>query len=118
VARTARDPRADAATAIARLRSTSGRWIAITGSTLDGPDGHVAVVLQQASLGQMLPAAAAWFRLTKREADVLRLTSQGGTAREMSRTLQMSEHTLNDHLTTIYRKANVRGRDELLALLT
>ena len=118
VARAARDPRADGTVAIARLRTTSGRWLAITGSVLEATPGHVAVVLQQASLGQVLPPAAAWFRLTPRETDVVRLLSDGVSSRAMAQTLQMSQHTVNDHLTSIYRKAGVRGRDELLALLT
>jgi len=118
VARVARDPHAPTRPPTARLRSGSGRWIAITASQLDGTTGHVAVVLQQASLGQMLPAAAAWFRLTPRETDVLRLASHGGSARSVARSLRLSQYTVNDHLTSIYRKAGVRGRDGLLDLIT
>ena len=118
VARAARGQGTHETAPIARLRTSSGCWIAITGSVLDAPAGHVAVILQQASLGQVLPAASAWFRLTSREAEVLRLLSHGGTSRAMAQALHMSQHTVNDHLTAIYRKAGVRGRDELLALLT
>jgi len=35
----------------------------------------------------------------------------------VARSLAISPHTVDDHLKSIYRKADVRGRDELLALL-
>jgi DNA-binding CsgD family transcriptional regulator len=48
---------------------------------------------------------------------VLQLLASGLSAKQLARTLALSVLTLNEHLRSIYRKADVRGRDELLTLL-
>jgi DNA-binding CsgD family transcriptional regulator len=45
------------------------------------------------------------------------LAALGLPARHLSRRLSLSELTVNGHLGSIYRKAGVSGRDELLARL-
>ena len=62
----------------------------------------------------MLPAFAAWCGLTDRETDVLRLLVQGLAAKQIARRLGISVLTVGDHQRSLYRKAGVRGRDELV----
>lgn len=101
-----------------RIRTASGRWLMVHGTrTADAP-GRVAVILQPAAVSQVLPAVAAWLRLTPRETQVLALVSRGLAAKEMARELQLSVLTLNDHLASIFCKAGVSGRHELMATLT
>jgi DNA-binding CsgD family transcriptional regulator len=89
----------------------------VSGNKVDAGDVHVAVVLRPGDVHTVAPAFAAWCGLTTREGQVLHLLASGLSAKQMARTLALSVLTLNDHLRSIYRKADVRGRDELLALL-
>lgn len=51
-------------------------------------------------------------RLTKREKDVLNLLVQGNTNKEMADTLFISEKTVKNHLTSIFRKLSVKDRTQ------
>jgi DNA-binding CsgD family transcriptional regulator len=102
--------------AISRIRTARGFWLAITGSRLDASD-DVAVVVQRATAHQLVPALAEWHGLTPRERDVLGCVLDGLPTKLIARRLELSPYTVNDHLTAIYRKVDVRGRDELMASL-
>lgn len=47
--------------------------------------------------------------LTEREHEVARLAAEGKTRREISEVLQLSEHTVKNHLTHIFDKLNITG---------
>lgn len=55
-------------------------------------------------------------RLTPKELEVLNLLSRGYTNRELARELFISPKTLQNHLTAIYRKLDVKNRTEAIAL--
>jgi DNA-binding CsgD family transcriptional regulator len=80
--------------------------------------GEVAVTLQPATTGQLLPAVAAWYGLTPREHTVVEQVLDGRSGKQISRSLELSQHTVNDHLKAVYRKIRVNGRDELAATLS
>ncbi|HZU54636.1 MAG TPA: helix-turn-helix transcriptional regulator [Actinocrinis sp.] len=80
--------------------------------------GEVAVTIQAAGTGQLLPAVAAWYGLTPRERTVIDQVLDGRSSKQISHTLDLSQHTTNDHLKAIYRKIRVNGRDELVATLS
>ncbi|MCW3043539.1 MAG: DNA-binding response regulator, partial [Actinobacteria bacterium] len=48
--------------------------------------------------------------LTPREKEVLRLLSEGLSARQMARRLDLSERTINTHVANVYRKLAVSNR--------
>ncbi|WP_374455515.1 LuxR C-terminal-related transcriptional regulator [Nocardioides sp.] len=98
----------------AAVRTISGRWLEVSGHALPGGEADVAVVLQPAGVPLLLDAVAAGHRLTPREHRVLVLAARGLTSRSIARELDISPWTVNDHLSSIYRKCGVRGRDELL----
>lgn len=52
--------------------------------------------------------------LTTREQDVLRLFSRGLSYREAAEVLQISEHTIRDHVKATYRKLSVHSRSEAI----
>ena len=70
-----------------------------------------------ATRGPWPPAFAAWCGLTSRETQVLAGLADGLATKALARSLSISPQTVDDHLKSIYRKAHVHGRDELLALL-
>ncbi len=52
--------------------------------------------------------------LTKREIEILAMVSNGGTTREVSQALYLSEHTVRPHLHNIIQKPHVRNRLEAI----
>ncbi len=52
------------------------------------------------------------YELTDRERDVLRALVEGGTKKEMGKSLFVSEHTIDSHLRSIYQKLHVHSRTE------
>ena len=100
---------------LARIRTRSGRWLSLAACPLGG--GRVAVVLQPATSDQLLPAMAAWHEFTPRQLDVLHLLEQARPIKQIARRLQLSPHTVEDHLKTLYRKTGTNSQQELLAAL-
>jgi DNA-binding CsgD family transcriptional regulator len=100
---------------LARIRTRSGRWVSLAACPLGG--GRVAVVVQPAATDQLLPAMAAWHGFTPRQVDVLRLLLQAHSVKQIARRLQLSPHTVEDHLKTLYRKTGTNSQQELLAIL-
>ena len=68
------------------------------------------------------PQELAWLRvsaygLSERERAVVGLVVQGASTREISRSLYISEYTVQDHLSNIFDKVGVRGRRALIKRL-
>jgi DNA-binding CsgD family transcriptional regulator len=101
---------------LTRIRCRSGSWLSVSANKLDD-HGRVAVLLTPATPTQLVPALAAWYRLTPREHDVLDLAIDGYPRKQIARRLQLSTYTVTGHLEQIYRKTNTTCRDDLLASL-
>lgn len=102
---------------ICRVRMPGGGWLVASGTWVDCGDVAVAVVLSGGDARTVAPAFAAWCGLTRREGQVLDLLAEGRSTRAVARAMAISPLTVEGHLKSVYRKAGVRGRDELLALL-
>ena len=103
-----------------RVRGRSGRWLALYGSLTepsgDRPGETVIVI------GPAKPEEVAWlnvaaYGLSPREEEIVGLLVRGFTSSQISRTLFISEHTVQRHLSNIFEKVGVRSRKTLLKRL-
>jgi DNA-binding CsgD family transcriptional regulator len=99
----------------AMIRCCSGRWLMVGGCHLN--NGQIAVVLQPPTPQQRLPVFAALHDLTPRQCDILELLVAGYALRSIARRLNISEHTVDDHLKSMYRKTSTNSRADLAARL-
>ncbi|MFG2334052.1 LuxR C-terminal-related transcriptional regulator [Streptomyces sp. NPDC048604] len=110
----------DHGTARVRIRTTENRWLVCHASCLDGPAGRpgpVALVVEPATPSDLAVLIADAYAFTPRELQIAQLLTRGMTTAEIAATLVISPHTVRDHLKTVYAKAGVSSRGELVARL-
>jgi DNA-binding NarL/FixJ family response regulator len=104
-----------------RVRARSGRWLtlhaSLTESTHLGHPNETVVVIEPARPQEVAWLNAAAHGLTPREEDVVKLVVRGFSTREISRTLYISEYTVQRHLQNSFEKVGVKSRRELLKRL-
>jgi DNA-binding CsgD family transcriptional regulator len=103
-----------------RVQTRSGRWLTFHGARTEPRDGRGSetMVIVEPSRPQEL----AWLRvsaygLSERERAVVDLVVQGLSTREISQTLYISKHTVQEHLSNAFDKVGVRGRRALVKRL-
>ena len=102
------------------VRARSGRWLALHGArTEPRPDrgSETMIVIEPAE-----PREVSWLRtsaygLSDREREVVDLVVRGLTTKQISRTLFITEYTVQDHLSNVFDKVEVRGRRALVKRL-
>jgi len=108
--------RDDPSGAHALERAVDGRWVRIEAARLEGrADGQVAVTLRAATATETFDLLCRAYALSPRERDVVAALIAGLDTRAVSQRLFISAHTVQDHLKSVFRKAGVRSRRELLA---
>jgi len=103
-----------------RVRARSGRWLTLYGSltepTSDGPCGTV-IVIEPTKPEEVAWLNVAAYGLSLREEEVLKLVARGCSTAQISRSLYVSEYTVQNHLSNIFDKVGVRSRKELIRRL-
>lgn len=114
--RTAEEPARPGEVAMARVLARGGAWVILHGACLMAcGKPRVAVIIesaQPASIGELLMAV---WDLTPREQEVTRLILQGAATEQIAKQLVISVHTVRQHLKSIFGKARVSSRRDLVA---
>ena len=97
-----------------RLRTRSGVWLSMHGSLLQGTE-NLAVVIEPAKGGDVAPLIVEAYGLTQRELDVTRAIARGLGTAEIAEHLFVSQHTVRDHVKSVFEKVGVSSRGELVA---
>jgi DNA-binding CsgD family transcriptional regulator len=104
-----------------RLRDQRGRWVVLHASAmtshLEPSRDSVAVVIEPAKSSEIAPIIIEAYSLTPRERDVVAALASGDTTSEIAARLFMSQHTVRDHIKTVFEKVGVSSRAELVAKL-
>ena len=69
-----------------------------------------------ATKAEPTPEENVWFQLTTRERDVMRLLAEGHSNLEIAQKLFLSEKTIRNHISNIYRKLQITSRGEAILL--
>ncbi len=80
-----------------------------------GGEGIVSVTIENAAPGDLVPILLDSYGLSERETDIVFLVCRGISTKEMAAELSISVHTVRDHLKSIFEKAGVNSRGELVA---
>jgi DNA-binding CsgD family transcriptional regulator len=102
-----------------RAHLAHGAWLTLRAARIgtDTPAGarDIAVGIEVTSPRDRVTLFGRAFGLTGREAELLRHLATGADTRDLSRLMFVSEHTVQDHLKSIFNKTGIRGRRALLA---
>lgn len=100
----------------ARVPMTNGRWAFVQGVvTGTNRDSRVTVIIQPAHPDRIAPLLMSIYGLTLREQEVTQRVMRGGSTTELAKALGLSPTTVQQHLKSIFEKADVNSRGELVA---
>jgi len=101
--------------AMARVLTRSGMWVVLHGAALQtGSELRVAVIVEPAHPARITELLMSAYGLTDREQEVTRLVLQGDSTAQIATDLALSPHTVQQHLKSVFDKAGVRSRRDLV----
>jgi DNA-binding CsgD family transcriptional regulator len=102
----------------ARAPVGAGEWICVEAARLgDDSDDDIAVTIGPVDQRERRSLFCRAHRLSERETEVVHHLADGDDTRTLAARLYLSEHTVQDHLRSVFAKTGVRSRRELLALV-
>jgi DNA-binding CsgD family transcriptional regulator len=104
---------------IARLlaRTRSGRWVALHGTQSEPSatrESETTIIIEPARPRELFWLRTSAYSLSEREREIVDLIVRGLSTEEISKTLYISEYTVQDHLSNVFDKVGVRGRRALV----
>ena len=102
----------------ARVHLTQGVWLTLRASRIGElvpvTDRDIAVTIESTSPAERLELYIRVCGLSSREAELLTHLATGADTRTIACAMYLSEHTIQDHLKSIFAKCHVRNRRTLL----
>ncbi len=115
----AREAGADANPPRARVHLGGGHWLTLRAARMDSAqpvaERDIAVSIETTAPGDRVSLFARACGLSSREAELLGQVVTGASTRDIARLMFLSEHTVQDHLKSIFAKTATRTRQTLLA---
>ena len=105
----------------ARAHVRDGRWVTVRAARFgqSGAAGSdIAVTLEEISPSERMEVFARCHGMTTRESEVLALLATGAHTREIGAQMFVSEHTVQDHLKSIFAKTACHSRPALVSRAT
>jgi DNA-binding CsgD family transcriptional regulator len=99
----------------ARVSLPDGQWLSLRAARVSGPQPSIAVTIEDASRAERIGLFARAFGLSPRESDLLALLPTGADTRALAQQLFVSEHTVQDHLKSIFGKTATHTRQSLIS---
>ena len=75
------------------------------------------IIIEPTKPEELLPFSMTAYGLSPREEEIVKFVVRGLPTARISRTLFISEHTVNNHLRSVFEKVGVRSRGELVKRL-
>jgi DNA-binding CsgD family transcriptional regulator len=109
---------------VARVHLVSGQWLTLRAARMDTarmdatlpmPERDIAVSIETTAPRDRVSLFARACGLSSREAELLDHLAAGASTRDIAGLMFLSEHTVQDHLKSIFAKTGVRTRRTLLA---
>ena len=98
-----------------RVHGTSGVWRRVTAIPMEGDRGSVGVMIEPARAADLTPILLEAYDLTEREIEIVTLLARGLATKEIAADLNISPHTVRDHVKAIFAKTGFTTRGELVA---
>lgn len=102
----------------ARVHLADGLWVTLRaarlGDTAASGTRDIAVSIEETSAAERVTLFARAFGLSTRERELLGHLTTGTDTRELARRMFLSEHTVQDHLKSIFAKTSTHNRRTLL----
>jgi DNA-binding CsgD family transcriptional regulator len=103
----------------ARVHLADGHWVTLRAARVDGApteaSGNIAVTIEDTSPPDRLDLFARAFGLSAREGELLGHLVTGRDTRDVARRMFLSEHTVADHLKSVFAKTSSHSRRSLIA---
>lgn len=109
---------ADDGPAEARVCPPGGGWLTFRAARISGPGPAIAVSVERSTPAERLDLLTRVFGLTVREREVVAQVTSGADTRASARALEISEHTVQDHLKSAFAKTGALSRSELVSRVT
>lgn len=99
----------------ARVHLSGGSWLTLRAARMGEAAHDIAVTIETASPAERTGVFGRALGLTAREAELLTHLVAGADTRDIAKLMFLSEHTVQDHLKSIFAKSGTRNRRTLLA---